>query len=59
MPAGCLDRNDDNEAAFAPIASLAGTEDMVLVAAARSGNSHAFEVLAERHARKIFSRRGA
>jgi RNA polymerase sigma-70 factor (ECF subfamily) len=33
--------------------SLAGREDMVLVAAARSGSSHAFDVLVERHARRI------
>src|ERR1700681_2065323 len=53
MPAGLLDRVDDNEAPFAPIGSLAGAEDMVLVAAAKSGSSHAFEVLVERHARRI------
>jgi RNA polymerase sigma-70 factor (ECF subfamily) len=53
MPADVLERMNDNEAAFALVASLAGTEDTMLVAAARSGNSHAFEGLVERHARRI------
>jgi RNA polymerase sigma-70 factor (ECF subfamily) len=53
MPDEFLDRPDDNEAAFAPIGSLAGAEDIALVAAAKSGSSHAFEVLVERHARRI------
>lgn len=52
MPAGFLDRIDDHEA-FAPIGGLAGKEDLVLVAEAKSGSSHAFEVLVERHARRI------
>ncbi len=53
MLADFLDRIDDNQAAFAPIGSLAGTGDLVLVAAAKSGSSHAFEALVERHARRI------
>src|SRR6202453_3735214 len=53
VPAHALDRIDGNEVAFAPTSSLAGTEDMVLVAAAKSGSSRAFEVLVERHARRI------
>src|SRR4030088_3551773 len=53
MPADFLHRIDDHETAFAPIGSLAGTEDMVLVAAAKNGSSPAFEVLVERHARRI------
>src|SRR5882724_4776398 len=53
MPAEFTDRIDDNEAASAPIGSLVGTGDMALVAAARSGSSHAFDVLVERHARRI------
>jgi RNA polymerase sigma-70 factor (ECF subfamily) len=53
MSADFLDRTNDNEAALAPIANLAGSEDMVLVAAAKSGSSHAFEVLIERHVRRI------
>jgi len=53
MPADFPDRTDGNEAAFAPISSLAGPEDMLLVAAAKNGSSHAFEVLVERHARRI------
>jgi len=36
MPADFLHRVDDHETAFAPIGSLAGTEDMVLVAAPRT-----------------------
>jgi len=54
MPADFLHRIDDHEAAFAPIGSLAGTEDMVLVAAAKSGSSPAFEVLVERHRTEDF-----
>ena len=53
MPADFLHRIDDHETAFAPIGSLAGTEDMVLIAAAKNGSSPAFEVLVERHARRI------
>jgi RNA polymerase sigma-70 factor, ECF subfamily len=53
MPAEILDRIDDHEAAFAPIGSLAGMEDIMLVAAAKSGSSPAFEVLVERHAWRI------
>jgi hypothetical protein len=53
MPAGFPDRIDDNEAAIAPIGGLAGTEDMVLVAAAKDGSSRAFEILVERHERRI------
>ncbi len=43
----------DNQVAFAPFNKLADTEDVVLVAAAQSGSSHAFEVLVERHAPRI------
>jgi RNA polymerase sigma-70 factor, ECF subfamily len=43
----------DNEVAFVPSSSLADREDIVLVAAAKSGSGHAFELLVERHARKI------
>jgi RNA polymerase sigma-70 factor (ECF subfamily) len=46
-------RAADKEVAFAPFNSLADTEDMVLVAAAKSGSGHAFEVLVERHAPRI------
>jgi RNA polymerase sigma-70 factor, ECF subfamily len=53
MPAGFVNRIDDDEAAFAPIGSLAGTDDMVLVADAKRGNSHAFEVLVDRHEQRI------
>ena len=53
MSAEFADRKDDNEAASVPIGSLASTEDTVLVAAAKNGSNHSFEVLVERHARKI------
>jgi hypothetical protein len=43
MPAKFTDRIDDNEAASAPVGSLVGTGHMAL--AARSGSSHAFDVL--------------
>jgi RNA polymerase sigma-70 factor, ECF subfamily len=55
VPAGFLGRIDDNEAAFAPIGSLANTDDMVLVSAAKNGSTRAFEALVERHAQKILS----
>ena len=42
-----------DSAAAAPIGSLAGAEDLVLVAAAQSGSSCAFEVLVKRHTRRI------
>jgi RNA polymerase sigma-70 factor (ECF subfamily) len=47
-----IDGVDDSEAA-APIGSLAGAEDLVLVAAAQSGSSRAFEVLVKRHIRRM------
>jgi RNA polymerase sigma-70 factor, ECF subfamily len=53
MAADLQNRVADNEVAVVPFSSLADTEDMVLVAAARSGSSHAFEVLVKRHARRI------
>ena len=53
MPAGFVNRIDDDEAVFVPIGSLAGTEDMVLVADAKRGSTQAFEVLVERHAQRI------
>jgi RNA polymerase sigma-70 factor (ECF subfamily) len=53
VPTPSLDRIIENEVAFAPAGSLAGTEDIVLVAAAKSGSSHAFEVLVERHGRRV------
>jgi RNA polymerase sigma-70 factor (ECF subfamily) len=53
MPADFEDRIDENEAASVPIGSLVGTGDMTLVAAARGGSSHAFDILVERHARRI------
>jgi RNA polymerase sigma-70 factor (ECF subfamily) len=53
MLADFLDRVDNSEAPFASIDSLGGTDDMVLVAAAKSGSSDAFEILVKRHARRI------
>src|SRR3984893_7981944 len=53
MAADLQNRVADNEVAVVPFGSLADTEDMVLVAAVRSGSSHAFEVLAKRHVRRI------
>jgi len=53
MPADFEDGIDDKEAASVPIGSLVGTGDTALVAAARSGSSHAFDVLVQRHARRI------
>jgi RNA polymerase sigma-70 factor (ECF subfamily) len=53
MPTGFANRIDDNEAASAPIGSLGSAEDMVLVTAAKSGRNRAFDVLVERHARRI------
>src|SRR5580692_10294333 len=53
VPTLAPDSINDNEMVFAPTGSLAGTEDIVLVAAAKSGSSHVFEVLVERHARRI------
>ena len=52
MPADFEDGIDDKEAASVPIGSLVGTGDTAL-AAARSGSSHAFDVLVQRHARRI------
>jgi RNA polymerase sigma-70 factor (ECF subfamily) len=53
MPVDFQDTIYDNEAASVPVRSLVGTGDTALVAAARSGSSHAFDVLVERHARRI------
>jgi RNA polymerase sigma-70 factor (ECF subfamily) len=53
MPVGFVGEIDDSQAAPARIDSMASAEDMVLVAAAKTGNSHAFEVLVGRHTRKI------
>jgi DNA-directed RNA polymerase specialized sigma24 family protein len=52
VPAEFLDRIDDSETTV-PIGSLAGAEDTVLLAAAKSGSGQVFEVLIERHARRI------
>jgi RNA polymerase sigma-70 factor (ECF subfamily) len=53
MPADCLDKKDNRDGVFTPFHNLTGAEDVVLVAAAKGGSSHAFEVLVERHARRI------
>jgi len=53
MSADFLDRVDDNKAEGVPNGSQPRSEDAILVAAAKGGSSRAFEVLVERHARRI------
>jgi RNA polymerase sigma-70 factor (ECF subfamily) len=53
MATGFADRIGGNEPAPAAISSLGSAEDLVLVAAAKSGSGHAFDVLVERHSRRI------
>jgi RNA polymerase sigma factor (sigma-70 family) len=53
MPADLVDSIDNHEAAFATVGCLVDTDDIALVADAKTGSSHAFEVLVERHARRI------
>ncbi|MGA8230786.1 MAG: sigma-70 family RNA polymerase sigma factor [Candidatus Acidiferrales bacterium] len=50
MPAHLV---DSIETPFATVGCLADTDDMALVADAKTGSSHAFEVLVERHGRRI------
>ena len=49
-----IDNIGKQEAAIAFAYSLSGEGDMTLVAAAKNENRQAFEILVERHARKIF-----
>jgi RNA polymerase sigma-70 factor, ECF subfamily len=53
MPADILDTFDGSEAVVAPMVIALGTEDIVLVAAAKGGNVRAFEVLVKRHERRF------
>src|SRR5580704_11858074 len=50
-----MDDIGKEEAAIASAYSLSDKGDMTLVAAAKNANRQAFEVLVERHARRIFS----
>jgi RNA polymerase sigma-70 factor (ECF subfamily) len=54
MPTTLLDHIDTQETTIASMDSLPGEGDMALVAAAKNGNGKAFEILFERHERKIF-----
>ena len=49
-----IDNNGKEERTVASIYSLSDKGDMTLVAAAKNENRQAFEVLVERHARRIF-----
>jgi RNA polymerase sigma-70 factor, ECF subfamily len=53
MPTDILDTLDDSEVVVAPVVIALETEDIVLVAAAKSGNVRAFEVLVKRHERRF------
>jgi len=54
VPAKLIDNTGNEEAAIASVYSLSDKGDMTLVAAAKNQNRQAFEVLVERHARRIF-----
>ena len=54
MPAKPIDNIGKEEAAIASVYGLSDKGDMTLVAAAKNENRQAFEVLAQRHARRIF-----
>jgi RNA polymerase sigma-70 factor (ECF subfamily) len=54
MPTALLDHIDTEETRIASMDSLSGKGDVALVAAAKNGNGKAFEILFERHERKIF-----
>ena len=54
MPTTLLDLIDTEETTIASMDSVPGKGDMALVAAAKNGNGKAFEILFERHERKIF-----
>jgi RNA polymerase sigma-70 factor, ECF subfamily len=53
MPTDISDTLDDSEVVVAPMVIAPETEDIVLVAAAKGGNVHAFEVLVKRHERRF------
>ncbi|MGB7282886.1 MAG: sigma-70 family RNA polymerase sigma factor [Candidatus Acidiferrum sp.] len=54
MPSTLISHIDAGETAIASIDGLSGKGDMALVTAAKNGNGKAFEILFERHERKIF-----
>jgi RNA polymerase sigma-70 factor (ECF subfamily) len=54
VPSKFIDNIDKEQAAIASMDSLPDEGDLTLVAAAKSGNLQAFEVLVERHEQKIF-----
>jgi RNA polymerase sigma-70 factor (ECF subfamily) len=54
MPTTLMDNIDKEGTAIASIDSFPGKGDMLLVAAAKNGNSKAFEILVERHQQRIF-----
>jgi RNA polymerase sigma-70 factor (ECF subfamily) len=54
VPATLIDNIGKEESAIASIDSLQGQGDLTLVAAAKNGDLHAFEVLVERHEQRIF-----
>ncbi len=54
VPAKFTDNTSNEEAAIASVYSLADKGDMTLVAAAKNENRQAFEILVERHARRLF-----
>jgi RNA polymerase sigma-70 factor (ECF subfamily) len=54
VPSKFIDSIDKEQAAIVSIDSLPDEGDLTLVAAAKSGNLQAFEVLVERHEQKIF-----
>src|SRR5260370_9647491 len=54
VPSKLINNTGKDEAAIASVFSLSDKGDMTLVAAAKNENRQAFEVLGERHARRIF-----
>jgi RNA polymerase sigma-70 factor, ECF subfamily len=54
VPAELLDSIEKEQAAIASIRSVPDKADMTLLAAAKNGNHQAFEVLVDRHARRLF-----
>jgi RNA polymerase sigma-70 factor (ECF subfamily) len=54
VPTKFIHNIDSEEAAIASIDTIPGNPDMALVAAAKNGNTKAFEILVERHEQRIF-----
>jgi RNA polymerase sigma-70 factor (ECF subfamily) len=54
VPAELLDSIEKEQTAIASIRSVLDKGDMTLIAAAKNGNHQAFEVLVNRHARRLF-----